>query len=624
MTIRVLPPDVAAKIAAGEVVERPASVVKELVENAIDAGAKTVRVEIQGGGKRLIRVMDDGEGIPTEEVPLAFARHATSKLISVDDLSRVTTLGFRGEALASIAAVSQLTLVSRPAAQSAATRIRIEGGQQVGFSAAGSPGGTMITVENLFYNVPARLKFIKADATEAAHIHRVVSHYALAFPHIRFGLLSDNRQTFQTNGSGELFDALVAVFDLETARQMVRVEHKEAGEHPSSGRPKGGSRGAGEISNIAASPLHVSVHGFAGIPALHRGGRDQIILFVNKRWIQDRSLNQAVVQAYHTFLPVGRYPVAALSIELDPAEVDVNVHPTKAEVKFRDPRLVFKVVQKGVREAVMEAAPVPSYGTIQPTSAYGFTPDFGGHAGDTAPWRTSFGGHSGPTSSQFAFDVQRTLPLSPSETAEGLRQPLVEPPISVDKMPLLRVVGQIQQMYIIAEGPDGLYLIDQHAAHERILYEKLTAQRAQAGAARQQLLEPVMVELLPGPAALVEAELDALTEVGFELEPFGGAAYRIRAVPEILGQADPAQALVDILAEMADGAIPLAREIHEKIAITVCKRASIKGGQILSPEEMRELVRQLEATSAPRTCPHGRPTMIHLSTAQLAREFGRM
>ncbi len=612
MTIRVLPPDVAAKIAAGEVVERPASVVKELVENAIDAGAKTVRVEIQGGGKRLIRVMDDGEGIPAEEVPLAFARHATSKLMSVDDLSRVTTLGFRGEALASIAAVSQLTLVSRPAAQSAATRIRIEGGQQVGFSAAGSPGGTMITVENLFYNVPARLKFIKADATEAAHIHRVVSHYALAFPHIRFGLSSDNRQTFQTNGSGELFDALVAVFDLETARQMLRIEHEEAGEQ--------GSRGAGEISNVAVSPLQVSVHGFAGIPALHRGGRDQIIFFVNKRWIQDRSLNQAVVQAYHTFLPVGRYPVAVLSIELDPAEVDVNVHPTKAEVKFREPRLVFKVVQKGVREAVMGAAPVPSYGGVQPTSA----PDFGGHAGDTAPWRTSFGGHSGPISSQFAFEAQRTLPLSPSETAEGLRQPLTEPPISVDKMPLLRVVGQVQQMYIIAEGPDGLYLIDQHAAHERILYEKLTAQRAQAGAARQQLLEPVMVELLPGLAALVEAELDALTEVGFELEPFGGAAYRIRAVPEILGQADPTQALVDILAEMADGAIPLAREIHEKIAITVCKRASIKGGQILSPEEMRELVRQLEATSAPRTCPHGRPTMIHLSTAQLAREFGRL
>jgi DNA mismatch repair protein MutL len=224
---------------------------------------------------------------------------------------------------------------------------------------------------------------------------------------------------------------------------------------------------------------------------------------------------------------------------------------------------------------------------------------------------------------QFGFEIQRTLSSSPTETTEELSQPLTEAS-TADKLPLMRVVGQIQQMYVIAEGPDGLYLIDQHAAHERILYEKLTAQRAQAGVVRQQLLEPVVVELSPGHAALVEAELDALAEVGFELEPFGGTTYRIRAIPEILAQADPAQALVDILAEMADGAIPLAREIHEKIAITVCKRASIKGGQVLSPEEMRELVRQLEATSAPRTCPHGRPTMLHLSTAQLAREFGRL
>lgn len=620
MGIRVLPPDVAAKIAAGEVVERPASVVKELAENAIDAGAKTVRVEIQAGGKRLIRVLDDGAGIPAEEVPLAFARHATSKLTSVDDLSHVLTLGFRGEALASIAAVSQLTMVSRPAAQAAATRIRLEGGEQVSLGAAGSPGGTIITVENLFYNVPARLKFLKADATEAAHIHRVISHYALAYPHIRFALTSDNRQVFQTNGNGELFDALIAVFDLETARQMIQVESQEI-----EGQ---GGRGAGATLESpllphSPAPLLVSVQGYAGAPALHRGGRDQIIFFVNRRWIQDRSLNQAVVQAYHTFLPVGRYPVAVLNIELDPAEVDVNVHPTKAEVKFRDPRLIFKAVQRGVREAVVAAAPVPSYGTPL-TPEYSFTGGFGGHAGDAAPWRTAFGGVDRPGFGQFGFETQRTLPLSPPAGEAGERQSLADVPLSTLKMPLMRVLGQVQQMYIVAEGPDGLYLIDQHAAHERILYEKLAAQKAQAGAVQQQLLEPVMVELLPGHAALLEAELPALQEVGFDLEPFGGATFRIRAVPQILGQANPAQALVDILAEMADGTIPLAREVHQKIAITVCKRASIKGGQVLSFEEMRELVRQLEATTSPRTCPHGRPTMIHLSAAQLAREFGRL
>ena len=261
MTIQVLPPDVAAKIAAGEVVERPASVVKELVENAIDAGADTVRVEIQSGGKRFIQVMDNGCGIPAEEVPLAFARHATSKLISVEDLNRVTTLGFRGEALASIGAVSQLTLITRPTDQPAATRVRVEGSNQTSLGSAGSPAGTIITVENLFYNVPARLKFLKANATEAGHIHRIVSHYALAYPHVRFSLQNENRTTFQTNGNGELFDALAAVFSLETARQMIFVENEETSHQPEAG----------------LSPISVS--GYTGSPSLHRGARDQIVFF---------------------------------------------------------------------------------------------------------------------------------------------------------------------------------------------------------------------------------------------------------------------------------------------------------------------------------------------------------
>lgn len=612
MSIQVLPPDVAAKIAAGEVVERAASVVKELVENAIDAGAGTIRVEIQGGGKRLIRVMDDGAGIPTEEIPLAFARHATSKLNSVEDLSRVKTLGFRGEALASIAAVSRLSLVSRPAEQAAATHIRFEGGEQVALGAAGAPGGTIVTVENLFYIVPARLKFLKADATETGHIYRIVSHYALAYPHIRFSLQNDNRTTFQTNGSGELFDALAAVFGLETSRQMIPVQGELSAE----------TRARYSGLRQESPPAPISVYGYAGAPALHRGVRDQIIFFVNKRWIQDRALNQAVVQAYHTFLPTKRFPIAVMNIELDPAELDVNVHPTKAEVKFSDSRAVFKIVQKTVREAIMAAAPVPAYG-VHAAPGPDFSGPFGGHAGDTAPWQTAFSGGAGGTGlSQFGFEAQRTLPFSSSPQAGDISAE--EAAGSSFDMPPMRVVGQIRQMYIVAEGPDGLYLIDQHAAHERILYEKLAAQKTQAAVARQQLLEPVMVELEPGHAAMVEAELEALTGVGFDLEPFGGTTYRIRAVPEMLEQAEPAQALVDILAEMADGAIPLARETHEKIAITVCKRASIKGGQTLSPEEMRELVRQLEATNAPRTCPHGRPTMIHLSLAQLAREFGRL
>lgn len=599
MAIRILPPDVAAKIAAGEVVERPASVVKELVENSIDAGATFIRVEIQQGGKRLIRVMDDGCGIPAAEVPLAFARHATSKLDTVEDLNCVKTLGFRGEALASIGAVSQLTLSTRPAAQAAASRIRVEGGQQISLGSAGSPAGTIITVENLFYNVPARLKFLKAEATEAGHIHRIVSHYALAFPHIRFTLLSDNRTTFQTSGSGQLFDALAAVFTLETARQMLEV----AGQ---------------ELAPELAQPIEL--YGYTGSPSLHRGMRDQIVFFVNKRWIQDRALNQAVVQAYHTFLPVGRFPVAVLNIELDPAQVDVNVHPTKAEVKFQEPRLIFKAVQRAVREAVVAAAPVPSYGTHPAPSATAFF----GHAGDPGAWSSAGHSHNRSEAGQFGFEAQRTLPFYPSGDDDSEDVWPVEAESASKKLPPMRVVGQIQQMYIVTEGPDGLYLIDQHAAHERILYEKLAAQKAKADVPRQQLLEPAVVELSPGHAAIVELELEVLTGIGFEIEPFGGTTYRLRSVPDMLKQAEPAQAFIDILAEIADGAIPLAKETHEKIAITVCKRASVKGGQVLSHEEMRELVRQLEGTLAPRTCPHGRPTMIHLSGAQLAREFGRV
>jgi DNA mismatch repair protein MutL len=583
MGIQVLSADVAAKIAAGEVVERPASVVKELVENAIDADASTIRVEVQEGGKRLIRVMDDGCGIPQEEVALAFARHATSKLVSVEDLSRVKTLGFRGEALASVSAVSRLTLITRPADQPAATRIRLEGGQEQSGGTAGSPAGTIITVENLFFNVPARLKFLKATATEAGHIHRIVSHYALAYPHIRFVLQNENRVTFQTSGNGELFDALAALLGTDVARQMIAVE------------------------TPANQP--VSVAGFVGAPSLHRGARDQIILFVNRRWIQDRALNQAVIQAFHTFLPVGRFPVAILNITLPPEDMDVNVHPTKAEVKFSEPRHIFKVVQKGVRQAVVDAAPVPGYGHHHTPS-----PDTDSHAFNWLPPQE----HGHGLSSNFAFESQRTLPLP---TGEDAGQATLLP--ETTKLPPLRVVGQIQQMYIITEGPDGLYLIDQHAAHERILYEKLAAQKAQANVTRQQLLEPAVVELSPGHAAIVEAEQEQLAAVGFDIEPFGGNTFRVRAMPEMLGAADPGQTLVDILTEMADGAIPLARETHEKIAITVCKRASIKGGQLLSAEEMRELIRQLEQTTAPRTCPHGRPTMIHLSAGQLAREFGR-
>jgi DNA mismatch repair protein MutL len=637
MPIHVLPPDVAAKIAAGEVVERPASVVKELVENAIDAGARTIRVEARDGGRRLIRVTDDGSGIPAEEVPLAFARHATSKLTSVEDLEHITTLGFRGEALASIAAVSRLTLISRMAhypegtSHPAGIEIRLEGGMQVSLGPKGAPAGTTVTVENLFHNIPARLKFLKAPATEAGHIHRVVVNYALAFPELRFHLTLDQRVALQTSGNGDLYDVLVEVLGLETARQMLEIsgqlpvisrQSSVISPQPPLARaasrslpdPVPGIRdgaGSGQPGRAAPSPQPpaISVSGYVGVPSLHRGQRDRLIFFVNRRWVQDRSLAASVTQAYHTFLPVGRHPVAVINVTLDPADVDVNVHPTKSEVKFRDQHRAFSAVQKAVRSTVMAAAPVPQIGVgFGPSPAH----DTGAAANEAERWRR-LATAGGRTAAQLGFEAQRTLTGDETTSFQ----------LSAEGLPLLRVVGQVAQTYIVTEGPDGLYLVDQHAAHERVLYEQIQASLASAQVPTQQLLEPLTLELAPAQAAVLDAEADTLAQVGFVIEPFGGTTYRLRAVPEILLKSDPATALSDILAELAEGAVPLSRQSDERLIVTVCKRAAVKAGQTLSLHEMQELIHNLERCSAPRTCPHGRPTMLHLSAAQLAREFGR-
>jgi DNA mismatch repair protein MutL len=583
MPIHVLPPDVAAKIAAGEVVERPASVVKELIENCIDAGARSIRVEARDGGQRLIRVTDDGGGIPRSELPLAFARHATSKLSSIDDLERITTLGFRGEALASIAAVSHLTMVSRPTDANVGALIRVEGGQQARLGEQGMPPGTGVTVENLFYNVPVRLKFLKAPATEAGHIHRVVTRYALAFPEIRCHLRLNERVALQTSGSGSLYDVLLEVLGLETCRQLITLPDERA-EHDAS-RP------------VRSGQMPTRVAGYVGLPSVHQAQRDHIMLFVNRRWVQDRLLAAAVVQAYHTLLPVGRFPVAVLNVTLDPAEVDVNVHPAKSEVKFRDQQAIFGAVQKAVRSAVVAGSTPPNL-VVHPTNTPYPNTEHG--AGD---WRQL---------SQFGFEVQRTLPGQTDAEA---------PPAG--GLPILRVLGQLAQTYVIGEGADGLYLIDQHAAHERVLYEQLQRQRAEAAVSVQRLLQPAILELTPAQAAVLDAEAALLAQLGFEIEPFGGYTYRVRTVPEMLLPSDPAAALGDILAELAEGAAPLGRRSEERVITTVCKRAAIRAGQSLSMREMQELMLTLEGCQAPRTCPHGRPTMLHISAAHLAREFGR-
>ena len=591
MAIHILPPDVANKIAAGEVVERPASVVKELIENALDAGATTVRVEIREGGIRLIRVVDNGAGIPAGDVPLAVQRHATSKITSAEDLNAIRTLGFRGEALASIASVSRLTLVTRHREDDAGTLLLVEGGRELRHEPAPHPVGTTATVEHLFFNTPARRKFLKTPRTEAGRVHQVVTRYALAFPDVRFTLVSDGRTVLQTAGNGRLDEVLVAVFGAEVAREMIAVGQvvmpwPEPGQEP-------------------------RVWGFVSKPNLHRANRQHITLFLNRRWIRDQALTQAVIQAYHTFLPTGRYPIAVVYIALDPHLVDVNVHPTKAEVRFRRPREVFQAVQKAVRAALVAVAPVrqpaPDVGWAQP-------PGWGERRRALVD-----AGH------QAAFvltteESESPLP-TPGETTGGWE----EAPQSERGrlLPLLRVVGQVGATYIVAEGPDGLYLIDQHAAHERVLYEKLMAERARGGIPSQRLLDPVPISVDSELAGLVAEHLDALLSVGFEIEPFGGDTYLVRAVPAVLAGQDPARVVEEVIRGLAEEQDVAGQALEEQLVTLICKRAAVKAGQVLSEAEMRALVRELEACTTPHTCPHGRPTMLHITADRLAAMFGR-
>jgi DNA mismatch repair protein MutL len=449
-------------------------------------------------------------------------------------------------------------------------------------------------VENLFYNVPARLKFLRRESTEASHISRLVSRYALAYPELRFSLLKDGRLAFQSTGSGKLYDVLVKVYGLEAAQQMLPVESDNGGsvrDPQSLGLKTKGLRPTAERGKT-----DIRVHGYISSPSLHRSNRRYLTFFVNRRWVQDRSLSYAASEAYHTLLPTGRYPIVVLNVDLDPAEVDVNVHPTKREVRFRQSNKAFAAVQKAVRGVLTESSPLPTVASrLHPVGPLGGQP----------------GGERRPAG-LLAMEVQRTAEDALATTVTPRSRP---------KLPMLRVLGQLGQTYIIAEGPGGMYLIDQHTAHERVLYERFTAARERKAVASQQLLSPVPLELTPHQQAAMAEHLEALTELGFEIEPFGGETYLLRAVPAALEKGDIGQAVAEILDELAEEGSGETRE--EKALITVVCHSAVRAGQTLSMEEMRDLVRQLEETSLPHTCPHGRPTMIHLSAEQLAREFGR-
>ncbi|MFQ3536803.1 MAG: DNA mismatch repair endonuclease MutL [Aggregatilineales bacterium] len=586
MPIRILSESVAAQIAAGEVVERPASVVKELIENALDAQARSIRVEVQGGGRKLIRVSDDGCGIPAEEAPIAFARHATSKLQRIEDLDHLQTLGFRGEALASIASVARVTMLTRHVEAQVGTFLRVEGGRLLEQRAEGTPQGTILSVEDLFFNAPARLKFLKSELTERRQIESVLMRYAMAYPDVRFSLSQDGRLSFATSGNGNLADVLVETFGLEIVQQLLPIQPPE-GEHPP-----------------------IAIYGYTSAPTLHRNTRAYITLFVNGRHIQDTSLNHAVVQAYRTLMPEDRYPIAVLMIVMSPAEVDVNVHPTKAEVRFRAPEAVFSAVQRAVRRAVLGA------GSGLPTfTGFSAEPD--------QPWRAL----SAPPKAQAAMRLntedsgRHTQQIATGGAPDSLpEEGSTQRPRS---LPPMRVVGQVAATYIVAEAPAGLYLIDQHAAHERILYEEYMRAQAQRKPSAQRTLQPFSLSVPPAILRLIEENTESLRALGFEIEPFGANMVRVHAVPAVLSKHNPSEAVAEVLADLESGRAVGESALEAQLIKRICKAAAVKAGQILSYTEMNDLLRQLERCEHPLSCPHGRPTLIHISAAQLAKEFGR-
>ncbi len=596
MPIRQLSPEVVRYIAAGEVVERPASVVKELVENAFDAGATSVRVAIQRGGLGAIRVTDDGGGIPADELELAVTRHATSKLATADDLVHVATLGFRGEALASIGAVSHLEILSRPPAAATGARLRMVGGEITDQGATGGPAGTTITVRNLFYNVPARAAFQKSPTTEARHIITALGALALVRPDVALSLTNNGRDALQAPGTGDLLDAIAAVYGPEVAGRLVPL-------------PALDERGR-------------AVSGFTALPDEHRANRQYLAFLVNGRWVRSPFLAHAVAEAYRAMLPGGRHPVAVIRLDVPPEDVDVNVHPTKAEVRLRNERLVYGLVQRAIREALtaQDRATVPQWSDWSPdpvpTAGGGsasppgpLSPMQRGGEGAAAPFGAALASAAGAVRTEATADEEP--PLLPDEAAHQDR---------------LQVLGQIAKTYIVAVGGTGLYLIDQHSAHERVLYEQLLREAADPVASgernRQLLLAPEVVSMSPTQHAWLEEHGEVLAELGFGLEPFGGQSWLVRAVPATLAQVSH----TGTIAEVIDGA--LGREygdgpMADRTRWSVACHGAVKAGDMLTAAEMAEIIRQLEACDLGRTCPHGRPTMIHLSQDQLAREFGR-
>ncbi len=589
MPIRLLGVDVTAQIAAGEVVERPSSVAKELIENALDAGASRVEIELQGGGLSLIRVTDDGDGISEPELELAVTKHATSKIEQARDLWDVHSLGFRGEALASIASVSRMAVVSRQGEAQAGAFIQVSGEGVTDLGSQGAPVGTSVFVRDLFRTVPARLSFLRSPAAEGGRCLHVVTQYALAYPEVSFRLLTEGRLGFHSPGSGEHRDVLLEAWGADAAEGLFLIEEMTVG--------------------------RTRVTGYAGPPHLVRSRRDRQEFFVNRRAVGDRVLSASLADAYREVLPRGKHAMAVLFVEVPPGDVDVNVHPTKAEVRFRREGEVFAAVQRSLRATLVAHDALSAIDLADPQGAE-FVP-------------------AAPPDSDVVLEAPPSVPPPEQavmvDTQDSGQSNHLGKPVTKERV-VLRPVGQVGTTYIVTEGPDGMYLIDQHAAHERLVFDRLL--NGDPGAERpvQALLMPLTVSLTRRQESSVEELRELLQAYGFRWDPFGEGSLLLRGVPGTLREGEAVPTLVEVL----DGSSgePLGPEendresdaftLHERrIAATVACHSTVRAGQVLTLPEMDGLLRQFEAADFPRLCPHGRPTMVHLSSSQLEKQFGR-
>ena len=589
MTIRQLPDTLINQIAAGEVVERPASVVKELVENALDAGARRIDIDLEEGGVRLIRIRDDGGGIGPEELPLAVSRHATSKIASIDDLEAVATLGFRGEALPSVASVSRFRLASRPRDAAHGAELRIEGGRIGEVVPQAHPHGTTVEVRDLFYNVPARRKFLRAERTELSHIEEWLRSLALARPDVELRVTHNGKPSRRWKGEGDLLSEvrLHEALGEEFARNALRVDHAGAG---------------------------LRLHGWIAQPAYNRASTDQQYLYVNGRSVRDRNVAHAVRQAYSDVLFHGRHPAYVLFLELDPRGVDVNVHPAKHEVRFRESRLVHDFVYRSLHAALAEtragatAAPMPSLA-----------------AANEARW-------SMPPPQQQAIGLR--VGDAPAAYAalyaprDGALPPTAQPAMPQDAPggmpPLGYAVAQLHGIYILAENADGLVVVDMHAAHERIGYEKLKAAHDGAGLRTQPLLVPASLAVSEREADVAEREAGTLARLGFEVQRSGPQSLLLRSVPALLAHGDVEALLRDVLADLREhGSTRRVDDTRDALLATMACHGAVRANRRLTLPEMNALLREMEATERSGQCNHGRPTWTRFSLAEMDRWFLR-